>query len=178
MKTLNVWEIYQNEAPKYAFFADRPSLERKNSRLMAYFAKFGIGIVFPLRSSPLATNFPVLLCTGIPCGTLIRSVQSQKRFPVSQKNSTYQVACFGRASTKIEDLEQLLADWETLATASRFNMLKLFWIIHRIHLFLQLLYLRSELLYRIMTFCQFLYWEFVNSQFLSSLQFHPLHEYF
>ena len=40
------------------------------------FAKFGIGIVFPLRSSPLATKVPVFLCTGIPCGTLIRSVQN------------------------------------------------------------------------------------------------------
>ena len=36
----------------------------------------------------------------------------KKRFPVSQTNSMYQVACFGRGSTWIEDLERLPGDWE------------------------------------------------------------------
>ena len=34
------------------------------------------------------------------------------RFPVSQTNSMYQVASFGRGSTKIQDLERLVVDWE------------------------------------------------------------------
>ena len=29
-------------------------------------ADIGIGTVLPIRSSPLATGLPVLLCTGIP----------------------------------------------------------------------------------------------------------------
>ena len=36
----------------------------------------------------------------------------QKRFPVSQTNSMYQVAGFGRGSTWLEDMERLPADWE------------------------------------------------------------------
>ena len=39
-------------------------------------------------------------------------VDCQKRFPVSQTNSMYQVAGFGRGSTLLEDLEPLPADWE------------------------------------------------------------------
>ena len=38
-------------------------------------------------------------------------VDSQKRFPVSQTNSMYQVASFGRGSTQLEDLERLPVDW-------------------------------------------------------------------
>ena len=39
-------------------------------------------------------------------------VGCQKRFLVSRTNSMYQVAGFGRGSTKINDLERLPADWE------------------------------------------------------------------
>ena len=53
----------------------------------------------------------------------------------------------------------------------RFYFLKFSWIVHRIHPLLQLLHLWSDPLYCLMTFSQFLYSEFVNSQFLTSLQF-------
>ena len=56
-------------------------------------------------------------------------VDYQKRFPVSQTNSMYQVACFGRGSTQIVDLERLPVDWENISlsqfsTAIRFYLLK------------------------------------------------------
>ena len=39
-------------------------------------------------------------------------VDCQKRFPMYQASSMYQVAGFGRGSAYHEDLEQLPVDWE------------------------------------------------------------------
>ena len=63
MKTLKVWGIYQTEAPIFAVFAVPV---RKEFMVDVLPANMGIGTVLPIRSSPLATRLPVLLCTGIP----------------------------------------------------------------------------------------------------------------
>ena len=71
-------------------------------------------------------------------------VHCQKRFPVSQTNSMYQVAGFGRGSTWIEDLERLQADCEReiiFHSANRFYILEFCRIVHEVYFFLQLLYL-------------------------------------
>ena len=88
-------------------------------------AKISIGIVLPVCSPPFASGLPAL-------GFHLKRFDSQseesldkvsvmnrsllvdcpERFPVSQTNSMYQIAVFGRGSTYIEDLERLPADWE------------------------------------------------------------------
>ena len=78
-------------------------------------ADIGIGVVLPIRSSLLARSRPVPTCHwDSTCGTWIRRVKNslirsvmnrtqdvdcQKRFPVFQTSSMYQMACFGRGST-------------------------------------------------------------------------------
>ena len=82
--------IYRNEAPRFAVFADQPSNSvgtsagKKEFMVDGFLAKLSIGIVLPIRSSPLATGLPVLPCTGIApvalgfcnCGTWIRRVKN------------------------------------------------------------------------------------------------------
>ena len=64
--------IYQNEAPRFAVFADQPetlcgtSAGEKEFMVDGLLAKLGIGVVLRIRSSPYATSLPVLLCTGNP----------------------------------------------------------------------------------------------------------------
>ena len=54
MKTLKVWRIYRNEAPRIAVFANQPSnsvvfpLERKNSWLTAYWQNLALELCFPV----------------------------------------------------------------------------------------------------------------------------------
>ena len=152
-------------------------------------ADVGIGIVLPICSSPLATGLPVLLCNGIPpvalwfvewripswgvCdGSNIRR-GLPKHFPMYQANSMYQISDFGRGSASHKDLEQVPVDWERgiISTPYRFYILKFSRIFHTIHSFLQLLFLWSKLLYGSVTFSQFVPGDYVNSHFLSSLQF-------
>ena len=79
-----------------------------------FLAKLMIGIVLPICSSPFTTSLPVLFCTGIPSVALwskseasrdkgsmtnrLLHVDCQKRFPMYQTSSMYQVADFGRGS--------------------------------------------------------------------------------
>ena len=83
-------------------------------------SKLGIGIVPLNRSSLFATSFPALLALGSFLSLLVSKgkafldkasvtnrrlrVDGQGRFPVSQANSKFQVACFGRGSTQLVDL--------------------------------------------------------------------------
>ena len=86
-------------------------------------AKLGIGTVLPICSSLFATGLPVLSRTGFPRFLALElllwhfdlwreevldevsvmnrllHVDCQKRFLVSQTNSMYQIAGFGRGST-------------------------------------------------------------------------------
>ena len=83
-----------------------------------------------------------------------------------------QIPCIrsGLGSTWIEDLERLLADWERVIIfhCQSARYLEILWILSLSHSFLQLLYLWSELLYRSVTFSQFISGEFVNSRLLGS----------
>ena len=88
-------------------------------------ADIGICVVLPICSSPLATGLSALesdlwhldslseeFLDKVSVMTQMSTVDLQERFPVSQTDSMYQMACFGRGSKKIEDLERLLVDWE------------------------------------------------------------------
>ena len=72
MKAYKVWGIYRTEAPIFEVIAVQPQnsvefpLVGKEFKVDGLPADVGIGIVLPIRSSPLATGLPVHLCTGIP----------------------------------------------------------------------------------------------------------------
>ena len=193
MKTVNVWEICQNEAPIFAFLLiDHRWRERihgwwpfcKNRNwdcVSTSFFTFGDkGPWTPLHWDS-------------PCGTLIRSVQNSLiRYLWWLEYCTWiaknvslcprqipRIRWLGRGSTLIEDLERLPADWEREKMLHcQFFFLKFSWIIHAIDPFLQLLYLWSELLYRIMTLCQFFVQRICQLAIPEVSSFHPVHEYF
>ena len=96
---------------------------------------------------------------------------SKKRFPMYHASSMFQVAGFGRGSAYHEDLEQLPVDRGIIFNCKSILHLGIIW---KVHSTLQLLYLWCELLYRSLTFSQFLPGEFINSHFLSSFQFFHL----
>ena len=147
-------------------------------------ADIGTGAVLPIRSSLLATGRPLLTC-----GTWIRRVRNslvtclwwiEHRSSIAKNDSLClrQVPCIKwHASVAAQHRPRTWNDclWtgnvRNFSTVIRFYMLTFSWIIHAILPLLQLLYWWSELLCCIMLFSQFLYREFVNSQFLSSLQF-------
>ena len=77
-------------------------------------SKLDFGVV-PLNRSPLfATSFPALLALGSFLSLLVSKgeafldrrlrVDGQGCFPVSQANTKFQVACFGRGSTQLGNL--------------------------------------------------------------------------
>ena len=96
------------------------------------------------------------------CGTWIRKVKNS----LIAKNVSLcfrQIPCMGwllRWRLNIDCGLGMTAGWDCESvknsTVIRFCISKFSWIIHAIHPLLQLLYLWSELLYRIMTFSQFL----------------------
>ena len=100
-------------------------------------------------------------------------VDCQKRFPMCQASSMYQVPGSGRDSAHQKYLERLPVDWERviICTLNRFCILVLSGIVRKVHSFLQLLYLWGELLKSSLAFSQFVSGEFVKSHFLSPLQF-------
>ena len=121
----------------------------------------GIVVVLPLRSSNLATGLPVLLCTGIPPVALwlvewripwrvsvmnrTLDVDCQKRFPVHMLRSRLNTdRGLGTTAIWLGTRENVPLWFDSISWKSPESIT------------LQLLYLWSEPLYRVMTFSQFL----------------------
>ena len=101
-------------------------------------------------------------------------VDCQKRCPMYITNSMYQVAKFGRDSAVHENLEQLPVDWERMIII-HCKLIPQHEILqkHSYNSFLSCNSSICEVSSCIVEclFSQFMYGEFVNSHFLSSLQF-------
>ena len=64
-----LWRSYQTETPIFCEFCG-DSAGKKEFMVDGLLADIGIGVVLPIRSSPLAIGRPVLTCTEIAPVTL------------------------------------------------------------------------------------------------------------
>ena len=182
MKTLEVWEICQNEAPKCGGSFSL-SVGKGNS-LSTMSLNMSTLEVSQFRFSLLATCFPVLSRTGSPIsgaffpkGDDAESICARglsKTFPDVPSRFHVSGGSFDRGSAYFKDLEELLIGCErgiTFDCKLSFHIFGNLWNRSEGSIFMQLLYLRCELVECGLPFFQFLPGKFVKSQFLSSVQF-------